>query len=183
MCVWPWGICLGRSKTRAPRLCWHRRKATRIQLGHGGEALQDWSAAANDYLWIGAGSAGCLGPLQPGQCAWLAGDWPEARGFGQLFSPAPASWPVARRWRPAKQDLDWAEAELRKLIRPIPCSPMLGRPSVACSGQGSSGEAESHYRGGRAGSALPPGRLAAAGAPLAPQPTEDLMAFLALEAS
>ena len=52
-----------------------------LNRGTAEEALQDWSAAAEDYLDSGARSAGCLSPLQ---CAWLA----RGLAFG-----ARALWP------------------------------------------------------------------------------------------
>ena len=78
------------------------------------------------------------------------GDWPEARElYGQAalarpgFAMARSSEALAA-WQTG--DLDWAEAELRNLIRRYP---LFADARAALSGllwrQGSSGEAESHW--------------------------------------
>ena len=161
-----------------------------LNRGTAEEALQDWSAAADDYLWIlerdpkDASALYNLANVRGSQ-----GDWPEARElYGQAalarpgFAMARSSEDLAA-WQAG--DLDWAEAELRKLIRRYP---LFADARAALSGllwrEGSSGEAESHW-------------AAAAGLDQRyrqadwlqqvrrwpPQPTADLMAFLALEAS
>ena len=113
------------------------------------------------------------------------GDWPEARA---LWPAALVQASLARSsealaaWQAG--DLDWAEAELRKLIRRYPLFADTGGPQWPALARRISGEAESHW-------------AAAAGLDQRyrqadwlqqvrrwpPQPTADLMAFLALEAS
>lgn len=159
-----------------------------LNRGTAEEALQDWSAAASDYLWIlerDPQDASALYNL--GNVRGSEQDWSLARElFGEAFlarpgfamarsSEALAAWQVG--------DLDWAEAELRKLIRRYP---LFADARAALSGllwrRGSFGEAESNW-------------AAASGLDnrynqrdwlleirrWPPQPTDDLMAFLALE--
>ena len=115
------------------------------------------------------------------------GDWDSARRLYEEAADARPGFAMARSsaalaaWQ--QQDLVWAEAELRKLIRRYP---LFADARAALSGLlwqgGFSGEAESHW-------------AAAAGLDTRyrqknwlldvrrwpPQPTQQLMAFLALE--
>jgi tetratricopeptide (TPR) repeat protein len=152
--------------------------------------LQDWPAAAADYLWIlerQPDDASALYNL--GNVRGSEGDWNGARDLYGKASLARPGFAMARSsealaaWQ--EGDLAWAELELRKLIRRYP---LFADARAALSGllwrQGSSGEAESNW-------------AAAAGLDQRyrqadwlvdvrrwpPQPTQDLMAFLALEKS
>ena len=115
------------------------------------------------------------------------GQWPEARELYGQASLARPGFAMARSsealaaWQ--NGELDWAEAELRKLIRRYP---MFADARAALSGllwrQGSRGEAESHWA---AAAGLDP-RYRQADWLIdvrrwPPQPTSDLMAFLALK--
>ena len=160
-----------------------------LNRGTAEEALQDWQAAAEDYLWIlerDPADASALYNL--GNVRGSEEDWIAARAlFGQAFAARPGfamarSSEALAAWQTG--DLNWSEAELRKLIRRYP---LFADARAALSGllwrQGHTGEAESHW-------------AAAAGLDnryrqldwlleirrWPPQPASDLMAFLALEA-
>ena len=159
-----------------------------LNRGTAEETLQDWAAAEADYLWIlqrDATDASALYNL--GNVRGSTGDWDSARRLYEQAADARPGFAMARSsaalaaWQ--QQDLVWAEAELRKLIRRYP---LFADARAALSGLlwqgGSSGEAESHW-------------AAAAGLDTRyrqkewlldvrrwpPQPTKQLMAFLALE--
>ena len=159
-----------------------------LNRGTAEESLQDWAAAEADYLWIlerDATDASALYNL--GNVRGSTGDWDSARRLYQQAADARPGFAMARSsaalaaWQ--QEDLVWAEAELRKLIRRYP---LFADARAALSGLlwqgGSSGEAESHW-------------AAAAGLDTRyrqkewlldvrrwpPQPTQQLMAFLALE--
>ena len=159
-----------------------------LNRGTAEESLQDWAAAEADYLWIlerDATDASALYNL--GNVRGSTGDWDSARRLYEEAADARPGFAMARSsaalaaWQ--QQDLVWAEAELRKLIRRYP---LFADARAALSGLlwqgGSSGEAESHW-------------AAAAGLDTRyrqkdwlldvrrwpPQPTQQLMAFLALE--
>ena len=159
-----------------------------LNRGTAEESLQDWAAAEADYLWIlqrDATDASALYNL--GNVRGSTGDWDSARRLYEQAADARPGFAMARSsaalaaWQ--QQDLVWAEAELRKLIRRYP---LFADARAALSGLlwqgGSSGEAESHW-------------AAAAGLDTRyrqkewlldvrrwpPQPTQQLMAFLALE--
>ena len=159
-----------------------------LNRGTAEESLQDWAAAEADYLWIlerDATDASALYNL--GNVRGSTGDWDSARRLYQEAADARPGFAMARSsaalaaWQ--QQDLVWAEAELRKLIRRYP---LFADARAALSGLlwqgGFSGEAESHW-------------AAAAGLDTRyrqkdwlldvrrwpPQPTQQLMAFLALE--
>ena len=159
-----------------------------LNRGTAEETLQDWAAAEADYLWIlerDATDASALYNL--GNVRGSTGDWDSARRLYEEAADARPGFAMARSsaalaaWQ--QQDLVWAEAELRKLIRRYP---LFADARAALSGLlwqgGSSGEAESHW-------------AAAAGLDTRyrqkewlldvrrwpPQPTQQLMAFLALE--
>ena len=159
-----------------------------LNRGTAEEALQDWSAAADDYLWIlkrDPDDASALYNLA--NVRGSEGQWPEARELYGQASLARPGFAMARSsealaaWQ--NGELDWAEAELRKLIRRYP---MFADARAALSGllwrQGSRGEAESHWA---AAAGLDP-RYRQADWLIdvrrwPPQPTSDLMAFLALQ--
>ncbi|QNI90508.1 TPR repeat family protein [Synechococcus sp. BOUM118] len=159
-----------------------------LNRGTAEESLQDWAAAEADYLWIlerDATDASALYNL--GNVRGSTGDWDSARRLYEEAADARPGFAMARSsaalaaWQ--QQDLVWAEAELRKLIRRYP---LFADARAALSGLlwqgGFSGEAESHW-------------AAAAGLDTRyrqkdwlldvrrwpPQPTQQLMAFLALE--
>ena len=159
-----------------------------LNRGTAEETLQDWAAAEADYLWIlerDATDASALYNL--GNVRGSTGEWDSARGLYEEAADARPGFAMARSsaalaaWQ--QQDLVWAEAELRKLIRRYP---LFADARAALSGLlwqgGLSGEAESHW-------------AAAAGLDTRyrqkdwlldvrrwpPQPTQQLMAFLALE--
>jgi len=159
-----------------------------LNRGTAEETLQDWAAAEADYLWIlerDATDASALYNL--GNVRGSTGDWDSARRLYEEAADARPGFAMARSsaalaaWQ--QQDLVWAEAELRKLIRRYP---LFADARAALSGLlwqgGFSGEAESHW-------------AAAAGLDTRyrqkdwlldvrrwpPQPTQQLMAFLALE--
>ena len=159
-----------------------------LNRGTAEETLQDWAAAEADYLWIlerDATDASALYNL--GNVRGSTGDWDSARRLYEQAADARPGFAMARSsaalaaWQ--QQDLVWAEAELRKLIRRYP---LFADARAALSGLlwqgGFSGEAESHW-------------AAAAGLDTRyrqkdwlldvrrwpPQPTQQLMAFLALE--
>ena len=159
-----------------------------LNRGTAEESLQDWAAAEADYLWIlerDATDASALYNL--GNVRGSTGDWDSARRLYEEAADARPGFAMARSsaalaaWQ--QQDLVWAEAELRKLIRRYP---LFADARAALSGLlwqgGASGEAESHW-------------AAAAGLDTRyrqknwlldvrrwpPQPTQQLMAFLALE--
>ena len=159
-----------------------------LNRGTAEESLQDWAAAEADYLWIlerDATDASALYNL--GNVCGSTGDWDSARRLYEEAADARPGFAMARSsaalaaWQ--QQDLVWAEAELRKLIRRYP---LFADARAALSGLlwqgGFSGEAESHW-------------AAAAGLDTRyrqkdwlldvrrwpPQPTQQLMAFLALE--
>jgi len=159
-----------------------------LNRGTAEESLQDWAAAEADYLWIlerDATDASALYNL--GNVRGFHGDWDSARRLYEEAADARPGFAMARSsaalaaWQ--QQDLVWAEAELRKLIRRYP---LFADARAALSGLlwqgGFSGEAESHW-------------AAAAGLDTRyrqkdwlldvrrwpPQPTQQLMAFLALE--
>ena len=159
-----------------------------LNRGTAEESLQDWAAAEADYLWIlerDATDASALYNL--GNVRGSTGDWDSARRLYEQAADARPGFAMARSsaalaaWQ--QQDLVWAEAELRKLIRRYP---LFADARAALSGLlwqgGFSGEAESHW-------------AAAAGLDTRyrqkdwlldvrrwpPQPTQQLMAFLALE--
>ena len=159
-----------------------------LNRGTAEESLQDWAAAEADYLWIlerDATDASALYNL--GNVRGSTGDWDSARRLYEEAADARPGFAMARSsaalaaWQ--QQDLVWAEAELRKLIRRYP---LFADARAALSGLlwqgGLSGEAESHW-------------AAAAGLDTRyrqkdwlldvrrwpPQPTQQLMAFLALE--
>ena len=159
-----------------------------LNRGTAEETLQDWAAAEADYLWIlerDATHASALYNL--GNVRGSTGDWDSARRLYEEAADARPGFAMARSsaalaaWQ--QQDLVWAEAELRKLIRRYP---LFADARAALSGLlwqgGLSGEAESHW-------------AAAAGLDTRyrqkdwlldvrrwpPQPTQQLMAFLALE--
>jgi tetratricopeptide (TPR) repeat protein len=159
-----------------------------LNRGTAEETLQDWAAAEADYLWIlerDATDASALYNL--GNVRGSTGDWDSARRLYEEAADARPGFAMARSsaalaaWQ--QQDLVWAEAELRKLIRRYP---LFADARAALSGLlwqgGLSGEAESHW-------------AAAAGLDTRyrqkdwlldvrrwpPQPTQQLMAFLALE--
>ena len=159
-----------------------------LNRGTAEETLQDWAAAEADYLWIlqrDATDASALYNL--GNVRGSTGDWDSARRLYEQAADARPGFAMARSsaalaaWQ--QQDLVWAEAELRKLIRRYP---LFADARAALSGLlwqgGASGEAESHW-------------AAAAGLDTRyrqknwlldvrrwpPQPTQQLMAFLALE--
>ena len=159
-----------------------------LNRGTAEESLQDWVAAEADYLWIlerDATDASALYNL--GNVRGSTGDWDSARRLYEEAADARPGFAMARSsaalaaWQ--QQDLVWAEAELRKLIRRYP---LFADARAALSGLlwqgGFSGEAESHW-------------AAAAGLDTRyrqkdwlldvrrwpPQPTQQLMAFLALE--
>ena len=159
-----------------------------LNRGTAEESLQDWAAAEADYLWIlerDATDASALYNL--GNVRGSTGDWDSARRLYEEAADARPGFAMARSsaalaaWQ--QQDLVWAEAELRKLIRRYP---LFADARAALSGllwqSGFSGEAESHW-------------AAAAGLDTRyrqkdwlldvrrwpPQPTQQLMAFLALE--
>ncbi|CRY90895.1 TPR repeat family protein [Synechococcus sp. WH 8103] len=159
-----------------------------LNRGTAEESLQDWAAAEADYLWIlerDAMDASALYNL--GNVRGSTGDWDSARRLYEEAADARPGFAMARSsaalaaWQ--QQDLVWAEAELRKLIRRYP---LFADARAALSGLlwqgGFSGEAESHW-------------AAAAGLDTRyrqkdwlldvrrwpPQPTQQLMAFLALE--
>jgi tetratricopeptide (TPR) repeat protein len=159
-----------------------------LNRGTAEETLQDWAAAEADYLWIlerDAMDASALYNL--GNVRGSTGDWDSARRLYEEAADARPGFAMARSsaalaaWQ--QQDLVWAEAELRKLIRRYP---LFADARAALSGLlwqgGFSGEAESHW-------------AAAAGLDTRyrqkdwlldvrrwpPQPTQQLMAFLALE--
>ena len=159
-----------------------------LNRGTAEESLQDWAAAEADYLWIlerDATDASALYNL--GNVRGSTGDWDSARRLYEEAADARPGFAMARSsaalaaWQ--QEDLVWAEAELRKLIRRYP---LFADARAALSGLlwqgGSSGEAESHW-------------AAAAGLDTRyrqkdwlldvrrwpPQPTQQLMAFLALE--
>jgi len=159
-----------------------------LNRGTAEESLQDWAAAEADYLWIlerEATDASALYNL--GNVRGSTGDWDSARRLYEEAADARPGFAMARSsaalaaWQ--QQDLVWAEAELRKLIRRYP---LFADARAALSGLlwqgGFSGEAESHW-------------AAAAGLDTRyrqkdwlldvrrwpPQPTQQLMAFLALE--
>ncbi|QNJ15692.1 TPR repeat family protein [Synechococcus sp. A18-40] len=159
-----------------------------LNRGTAEESLQDWAAAEADYLWIlerDATAASALYNL--GNVRGSTGDWDSARRLYEEAADARPGFAMARSsaalaaWQ--QQDLVWAEAELRKLIRRYP---LFADARAALSGLlwqgGFSGEAESHW-------------AAAAGLDTRyrqkdwlldvrrwpPQPTQQLMAFLALE--
>ena len=159
-----------------------------LNRGTAEETLQDWAAAEADYLWIlerDATDASALYNL--GNVRGSTGDWDSARRLYEAAADARPGFAMARSsaalaaWQ--QQDLSGAEAELRKLIRRYP---LFADARAALSGllwqRGASGEAESHW-------------AAAAGLDIRyrqkdwlldvrrwpPQPTQQLMAFLALE--
>ena len=159
-----------------------------LNRGTAEETLQNWAAAEADYLWIlerDATDASALYNL--GNVRGSTGDWDNARRLYEEAADARPGFAMARSsaalaaWQ--QQDLVWAEAELRKLIRRYP---LFADARAALSGLlwqgGFSGEAESHW-------------AAAAGLDTRyrqkdwlldvrrwpPQPTQQLMAFLALE--
>ena len=159
-----------------------------LNRGTAEESLQDWAAAEADYLWIlerDATDASALYNL--GNVRGSTGDWDSARRLYEEAADARPGFAMARSsaalaaWQ--QQDLVWAEAELRKLIRRYP---LFADARAALSGLlwqgGFSGEAESHW-------------AAAAGLDTRyrqkdwlldvrrwpPLPTQQLMAFLALE--
>ncbi|RNC94221.1 MAG: hypothetical protein ED554_01205 [Synechococcus sp. YX04-3] len=159
-----------------------------LNRGTAEESLQDWAAAEADYLWIlerDATDASALYNL--GNVRGSTGDWDSARRLYEEAADARPGFAMARSsaalaaWQ--QQDLVWAEAELRKLIRRYP---LFADARAALSGLlwqgGFSGEAESHW-------------ASAAGLDTRyrqedwlldvrrwpPQPTQQLMAFLALE--
>lgn len=159
-----------------------------LNRGTAEESLQDWVAAEADYLWIlerDATDSSALYNL--GNVRGSTGDWDSARRLYEEAADARPGFAMARSsaalaaWQ--QQDLVWAEAELRKLIRRYP---LFADARAALSGLlwqgGFSGEAESHW-------------AAAAGLDTRyrqkdwlldvrrwpPQPTQQLMAFLALE--
>jgi len=159
-----------------------------LNRGTAEESLQDWAAAEADYLWIlerDATDASALYNL--GNVRGSTGDWDSARRLYEEAADARPGFAMARSsaalaaWQ--QEDLVWAEAELRKLIRRYP---LFADARAALSGLlwqgGFSGEAESHW-------------AAAAGLDTRyrqkdwlldvrrwpPQPTQQLMAFLALE--
>ena len=159
-----------------------------LNRGTAEESLQDWAAAEADYLWIlerDATDASALYNL--GNVRGSTGDWDSARRLYEEAADARPGFAMARSsaalaaWQ--QQDLVWAEAELRKLIRRYP---LFADARAALSGLlwqgGFSGEAESHW-------------AAAAGLDTRyrqkdwlldvrrwpPQPTQQLVAFLALE--
>ena len=159
-----------------------------LNRGTAEESLQDWAAAEADYLWIlerDATDASALYNL--GNVRGSTGDWDSARRLYEEAAYARPGFAMARSsaalaaWQ--QEDLVWAEAELRKLIRRYP---LFADARAALSGLlwqgGFSGEAESHW-------------AAAAGLDTRyrqkdwlldvrrwpPQPTQQLMAFLALE--
>ena len=159
-----------------------------LNRGTAEETLKDWAAAEADYLWIlerDGTDASALYNL--GNVRGSTGDWDSARRLYKAAADARPGFAMARSsgalaaWQ--QQDLAGAEAELRKLIRRYP---LFADARAALSGllwqRGSSGEAESHW-------------AAAAGLDIRyrqkdwlldvrrwpPQPTQQLMAFLALE--
>ena len=159
-----------------------------LNRGTAEEALRDWSAAEADYLWIlDRDPADAAALYNLGNVRGSQGDWDSARRLYVEAADARPGFAMARSsaalaaWQ--QQDHTWAEAELRKLIRRYP---LFADARAALSGLlwqgGSSGEAESHW-------------AAAAGLDnryrqrdwllevrrWPPQPTADLMAFLALE--
>ena len=159
-----------------------------LNRGTAEETLQDWAAAEADYLWILERDATDPSALYNlGNVRGSTGDWDSARRLYEAAADARPGFAMARSsaalaaWQ--QQDLSEAEAELRKLIRRYP---LFADARAALSGllwqQGSSGEAESHW-------------AAAAGLDIRyrqrdwlldvrrwpPQPTQQLMAFLALE--
>ena len=159
-----------------------------LNRGTAEESLQDWAAAEADYLWILERDATDPSALYNlGNVRGSTGDWDSARRLYEEAADARPGFAMARSsaalaaWQ--QQDLVWAEAELRKLIRRYP---LFADARAALSGLlwqgGFSGEAESHW-------------AAAAGLDTRyrqkdwlldvrrwpPQPTQQLMAFLALE--
>ena len=158
-----------------------------LNRGTAEEALQDWSAAADDYLDSERDPQDASALYNLANVRGSQGDWLLARALLPGCSCPPrlamarssealAAWQVG--------DLDWAEAELRKLIRRYP---LFADARAALGGllwrEGSSGEAESHWP-------RPAGLISVTARPIGcngrrwpPQPTADLMAFLALEAS
>ena len=159
-----------------------------LNRGTAEEALQDWTAAAADYLWIlerNPEDASALYNL--GNVRGSTGDWREALKLYSRAADAQPGFAMARSsaalaaWQ--EEDLRGAEAELRKLIRRYP---LFADARAALSGllwqRGASGEAESHWA---AAAGLDPRYrqqdwlLEVRRWP--PQPTRQLMAFLALE--
>ena len=111
-----------------------------LNRGTAEEALQDWTAAAADYLWIlqrDPADASALYNL--GNVRGSEGDWDQARELYNQAAEARPGFAMARSsaalaaWQ--QQDLTWAEAELRK-VRRYPYSLMPGLRSVVFSGSG-----------------------------------------------
>ncbi len=152
------------------------------------EELQHWAAAADDYTWIlesDAGDASAIYNL--GNVRGSQGDWNAAAVLYGKAAKVRPGFVMARSSEALATyqlgDLKTAEAELRQLIRRYP---MFADARAALSGllwqQGFDGEAQSHW-------------AAAAGLDnryrqrdwlqrvrrWPPQPTADLMTFLALE--
>ncbi len=156
--------------------------------GTAEESLQQWDAAALDYSWIlerdpeDASALYNLGNVRAAQ-----GDWIKAEALYNKAALARPAFVMARSSMALSAyelgELDQAEVELRRIIRRYP---MLADARAALSAllwrKGSLGEAESNW-------------AAAAGLDSRyrqkewllkirrwpPQPTSDLMAFLALE--
>ena len=161
-----------------------------LNRGTAEESLQDWAAAEADYLWIlerDATDASALYNL--GNVRGSTGDWDSARRLYEEAADARPGFAMARSsaalaaWQ--QQDLVWAEAELRKLIRRYP---LFADARAALSGLlwqgGFSGEAESHWA---AAAGLDPSYRDSAWLAQVrrwpPTPIADLERFLALEVS
>ena len=184
-CVWFW-VCLGRSKTRPPRLFWRWRKVIPTEPGHGG-GPSGLVKGMDDYLWILERDPKDASALYNLANVRGSKDWPEARelyGQAALARPGFAMARSSEAWRPGKREISIGRR--RNCATDSSLSP-LADARAALSGllwrEGSSGEAESHW-------AAAAGSISVTARPLVvqvrrwpPQPTADLMAFLALEAS
>ena len=161
-----------------------------LNRGIAEEALQNWQEAADDYNWVlDRDSANSSALYNLGNVLGSQGDWSQAESLFSKASEALPGFVMARSSQALAAyqlgELDAAKKDLRKLILRYP---MLADARAAMSAllwrQGSYGEAESHW----AAAAGLDNRYRQSDWLLKvrrwpPQPTADLMTFLALESS